>query len=187
MVWGSALFSSCSNEPEDILIHSGEERPVPLNEPPALTPKVSPLDKSIEVTWNEVPGAKLYNVYWAESKPGAKPEETDKNSAPIIKDTSATIKDGIDNGKTYGVRVEAVNESGGTIVISDTVSCIPAVLHTNIGKAELEKLIETDIPASPEIYHRIKFDRDITINRLSTLFDKTVYLAGPAEGECVIS
>jgi fibronectin type 3 domain-containing protein len=81
-------------------------------------PALSPGDGSITVSWNAVLSADSYNLYYAES--GTRPETP---SVSPISGTSHSIN-GLTNGTTYYVWVQAVN-SGGTSAVSPLSAAAP--------------------------------------------------------------
>jgi mannan endo-1,4-beta-mannosidase len=65
-------------------------------------------DRQVHLSWNAVPGASYYNIYWS-TNPGVK--KTNGTKIGNITDTSY-IHDNLTNGTTYYYVVTAVNSYG---------------------------------------------------------------------------
>jgi formylglycine-generating enzyme required for sulfatase activity len=106
------LFASCAQP------NGGD---IGVGQPPAApdAPVVTSGSDKLTVSWQAVPGASAYEVFWGT-------EEPEPGPSLVTVDVSMAAITGLTNGTTYYVRLRAKN-SAGTSDFSPTVSGIPGV------------------------------------------------------------
>lgn len=87
--------------------------------PPPPSPRAEIADGAVRVSWDSVPGAARYRLYWLETPASAKPPPL---SAQEV--TSPALIDGLQNERTYYLALTALSE-GGESILSDAITVTP--------------------------------------------------------------
>lgn len=87
--------------------------------PAAPTPNVVIGDSSVRVSWEPVPGAARYQLYWLDA-----PSSTKTVTPPAQEVSSPVVLDGLQNGRTYYLALTALG-GGGESGYSDVISVMP--------------------------------------------------------------
>jgi fibronectin type 3 domain-containing protein len=86
--------------------------------------KVSPGDTKATISWNSIPGAASYNIYYSTTKGGT--DSAKAASGKVENATSPYTVTGLTNGVVYYFQVAALNSNGAEIEKSGQVSATPA-------------------------------------------------------------
>jgi fibronectin type 3 domain-containing protein len=126
--------------------------------PPVLSGKVG--DSKITLSWEEVPTAASYNLYWSKSP------SVEKEASTIIVDVQSGFEHtGLQNNQAYYYKIASVN-AGGEGAVSQELSAIPkipAVIETPVSEllenAYVDDFVTTSTAVEPELLIDIQDDK----------------------------